>query len=406
MPGQRNSLKIGSPKPNWLAVAISVILFVCLGMVTIGLVYLRSPYLVETIPAGEGVFSTHPVWTFETADTIVARPVVQGSRVFIQTSQNLYALEATTGELAWSAESLGDPNDSKLFAYDDFVLASERRAPIATFTAGAGELLWRHSPQGDFQPTDPSAVTATLEYAPPNYTPVQSVTFARDIAYVTRFNWKLTAYDLERGQIIWEASLPGRTFATVVTDGDTLYVDTGRILKAYDATTGTVLWEQDVGEVIGKLVLDGSNLYMSCALLDNNCILSMDVETQALLWEVDYDTLGVPEIFHLSFNEGGLYGAGDSLVAIDAKNGNILWQSDLIGPLGPPTILDDKVYVKAEDSTLYAFDIKNGRLEGRLSMKSSLPLRQPRDSEEYGPVVVDDLLIVPLGGNRVYAYRT
>jgi outer membrane protein assembly factor BamB len=184
-----------------------------------------------------------------------------------------------------------------------------------------------------------------------------------------------------------------------------VYVDTRRILKAYDATTGTLLWEQDVGEVIGKLALDGSNLYMSCALLDNNCIFSMDLETQTLLWEVDYDTLGVPEIFHLSFDDEVLYGAGDSLVAINAENGDILWQSELVGSLGPPVILDDRVYVKGEGPALYAFDIENGSLEGRLTVEYSLPNRQPRDSEEIGPVVVDDLLIVPLGSNHVYAYR-
>jgi len=132
----------------------------------------------------------------------------------------------------------------------------------------------------------------------------------------------------------WSVSIGnGNSFRTrlvsepMVADGRVYTIDTLARVRAFSADSGAQIWERQ---------LRGENS-----------------PTEALFGG------GV------SFDGGRVYatnGAGD-VAAIDATNGNVLWQVKPGGPLrGAPTIAADTVYVLSQDSQLYALNAQNGEV--------------------------------------------
>ena len=130
----------------------------------------------------------------------------------------------------------------------------------------------------------------------------------------------------------WSVSIgDGNSFRTrlvsepMVADGRVYTIDTLARVRAFSADSGAQVWERQVrGENSPTEALFGGGV---------------------------------------SFDGGRVYatnGAGD-VAAIDATNGNVIWQVKPGGPLrGAPTIAADTVYVLSQDSQLYALNAANG----------------------------------------------
>ncbi|HST37720.1 MAG TPA: PQQ-binding-like beta-propeller repeat protein [Allosphingosinicella sp.] len=133
---------------------------------------------------------------------------------------------------------------------------------------------------------------------------------------------------------LWSVSIgDGNSFRTrlvsepMVADGRVYTIDTMARVRAFNADTGATLWTHELrGENVASDSLFGGGVAFSGGRV--------------------YATSGNGEI-----------------AALDATNGNVVWQVKPGGPLrGAPTIAADTVYVLSQDSQLYALDASNGTL--------------------------------------------
>jgi outer membrane protein assembly factor BamB len=137
---------------------------------------------------------------------------------------------------------------------------------------------------------------------------------------------------------VWSASIKGSSpqarlaAAPVVSGGKLFVIDSGAHVIAYDATSGSKLWQTSLpADSKGK----GNN---GRALFGG----------------------GVSALENRVFASTGV---GD-VAALDATNGNIVWKKHLGGPLrGAPTLENGHVYVMGQDNQIFALNQSDGETQ-------------------------------------------
>lgn len=131
----------------------------------------------------------------------------------------------------------------------------------------------------------------------------------------------------------WTASVAGTTktrrlaAAPVVGDGRLFVVDTAAVIHAFDAATGSRLWQHQI-RVSGDL--EDATFGGGAAFADGRV----------------YATNGVGDV-----------------VALDAQNGGELWRVKPAGPLrGAPTVAFNEVFVMTQDNQVFALDTEDGEV--------------------------------------------
>src|SRR3972149_2346891 len=114
---------------------------------------------------------------------------------------------------------------------------SERQISLPV-SAETGKLIWR---------------SLKPEYS---HAHIESIASNQETLFVARWDWNLTAYKLGTGEIIWEKSITGRDYPYIVSDGNSVYLGKGQLVKAFEARSGLLQWEIDFGGYSGALVLD------------------------------------------------------------------------------------------------------------------------------------------------------
>jgi outer membrane protein assembly factor BamB len=342
-------------------------------------------------PVAVGEFPSKPVWIFEAGGPVVASPVVKEGTVFIKTRHLLYALKATTGEELWRADSeSGAGIGIAPVVAGEAVIVPEEYSGLAAFSTANGELLWRVPPLDDSRT---NSVTGSI----------QSMASNTDRLYVARFDWSLVAYDLKNGEIVWQLHTPSRSFPSLAADENRIFRAAGSELNQYDAKTGEILSHTDSEVFLPQIVLEDKTLYISDT--QNNIVHAVDTSSAGsnVLWSAelprDLDTF---ELNCLAIQGNVIYVAADRLFALSKEDGHSLWTTAETGRLECPVFIGDQIYVRNTGNDLYAFDQGTGFETGRLSVRENTVMKhKPMRS----PAVAGDLLIVPFGDNRIFAYQ-
>jgi outer membrane protein assembly factor BamB len=113
--------------------------------------------------------------------------------------------------------------------------------------------------------------------------------------------------------------------APVVGDGRVFTIDTQSTVRAFDAQTGAQAWATQFGvEKVNRASLFGGGV---------------------------------------AFDGGRIYATNGLgyVVALDARNGGIIWQVHPGGPLrGSPTVTGDTLYVMSQDNQIYSLKTSDG----------------------------------------------
>jgi outer membrane protein assembly factor BamB len=347
---------------------------------------------VQSNPVATGEFPTEPVWVFDAAAAVVASPVVRDDMVLIKTRESLYALDGTTGEELWEADSKGEEGLAiSPLVSGEYVVVPEEYSGLAAFSSHTGELLWRVLPPwGEKTRAMPSTIESTA--------------LSGGLAYVARFDWPLIAYDLTNGQSIWQApALSGRDFPFIQADTEQIYLAAGDELRTYSSKTGELLSAAEFGGYLGPILLEDRMLYVADEQENTISALDMGRDNGNTLWAAqlpgDLDTF---ELRCLAVQDDVLYVAADRLFALSRGDGRLLWSTEETGRLECPVFLNDRVYVRNTGRTLYVFNPETGGETGRLSIKENTVMKH---GPFRSPAVVRDLLLVPFGDGRIFAYR-
>lgn len=344
-------------------------------------------------PISYGEFPPHYSWVFETRDTVVSSLVSQDGVVFVRTQHSIYALSASNGEKIWEADT--ESELSLIIAPQikgEYVIVPEKKSGIAAFSYSTGDLIWR------VPPMDISKTHLTS-------TSIESMALNNDTVYVARFGSPLAAYDIKSGSLLWEKKITGRTFPYIVSNDRNLYLGLGldAILMQIDAKTGNIISRKKIGGYLGPMTLSNDNLFVSD--VENNIVYAVNGKTveNEILWSQDLPADISPyKINNLVVYDNCLYISADRLLKLSIDNGQLIWATQKTKALESPVILKDTIFVRNIQNDLYAFDLQSGLETGKLFVIANTVMNH---APFRSPIIEGDLVIIPFGDNRIFAYH-
>lgn len=246
------------------------------------------------------------------------------------------------GSVKWTAEIGDDVYGTPALGDNGLVYAGSDDDRLYAFDQATGAKVWDH--------------WAGRNVGTPVVGPDGTV-------YAISANAVLWACDGDTGAVRWRVEGPGRTPA-LDTDGRLHTADwSGTLASAFDARTGTKLWQTSVimgmstAAVLGN---DGMCYYGA----SGGRLYALDAATGEVLWWT-----GLPGNVQSNpaiGRDGRVYiGCGNSLCAVDGASGEILWESSVGGATGasPAIASDGTVYLGSADWRVYAFDGVTGETQ-------------------------------------------
>lgn len=185
----------------------------------------------------------------------------------------------------------------------------------------------------------------------------------------------LTAFHQKTGAQIWDLKIPlGIEASPAAINNFLFYPSSQGNLYSIDAETGKVLWTFDTKfENLGEPILVDGSLYFLSA---TNVLFSIDASDGSQKWvyaRQDSSNFSIRGGARPVFYKGMIFaGFSDgSVVALDAKNGAIKWESQLnrnkkFRDIDANLVIDqDQLLVAGYDDHLYSLDPSSGVLKWR-----------------------------------------
>jgi outer membrane protein assembly factor BamB len=330
---------------------------------------------IEVTPGRQ--YRLNPYFVYSAGAPIDSSPSVADQLAFAgDGSGTLSAVHITTGGLAWAASPGGAITSSP--AVDSaagLVVVGSSDNTVSAYAEKTGKPAWTATTAG--------AVTSSpLIYG--------------GRVYVGAQDHKVYAINETTGSITWTASVPGAVLGSPAFDpgASTLVVadDSGKVTALrVAATSASVRWQADVGSAVrNSPVIARQQVLVGSA---DGVVHALSESAGAPNWST---SVGTSITGSMAFQAGHLYvGAADkSLTALQTGDGSIMWSEPLAGPVvgvsatggmlftessngtvtglriggeivwlaktgagltGTPTIMDNSVFVGAEDHGLYAY---------------------------------------------------
>jgi outer membrane protein assembly factor BamB len=179
-------------------------------------------------------------------------------RIFIANdSGTLYALNARTGKLAWSASQATEFFYAAPATAYDRVYIGGTDGTMYAYGAKSGKLLWAR-PLG------------TYVYS-------SAAIFDKKV-YVGTYDGKFFALDAATGDVRWQRDMPSAVHAPPVVMGGLVYASTcsscgsaaARFVKmgtdsttAFNARTGRTVWRNNAGKYASPIIADQDRVYLT-----------------------------------------------------------------------------------------------------------------------------------------------
>lgn len=208
----------------------------------------------------------------------------------------------------------------------------------------------------DSAPTSVPKLLWSSEYDPNgNFIPSSPVLF-NGIAYVA--NGNLYAFNCSNGEIIWKLNDQGYNSPAI--ENGVLYTYKG----AFNASTGSELWLNREDGMYFAIVANG--YYYTCIKNQNAndgatySLIALNASSGTEIWAAQgYYLVNPPAV-----SAGVIYfGSGQSVVALDAKTGQKVWDTNITSSIELSTpIADNHVYASAINGVLYCFNALTGTM--------------------------------------------
>lgn len=317
-------------------------------------------------------------WSFDTGDEVQLSPAVVDGTVFVSNKSNqIYAIDATTGSKRWSFEA-SSGNFSSPAVADGTVFVGCGNDHLYAIDATTGSVQWSYEMNSVFA-TSPVVADGTV--------------------FIKCNDPYIDAVDATTGTQKWCSkighevnSAPALVDGVVFVKGDQLY--------ALDATTGNQQWsfETDIG-VSPPAVANGTVFIVThdthfVLWEKNNRVEAVDATTGYQKWSSEVDGVGFPS----PAVAGGTVFVGSEdnhLYALDASNGSQQWSFETGGEVQTsPAVAGETVFIGSIDNHLYALDASNG--SQRWSFETD-------DEVIASPAVADETVFVGSTDGHLYA---
>ena len=328
------------------------------------------------------------LWSFKTDYSVWDSPAVADGVVYVG-SHDLYALDASTGELLWRYEAGYHRGEivvgSSPVVSGGIVYVGDVRGTVAELDASTGELLRRY---GIFDSVHSTPVV------------VDGVIYVgSDDRHVYAFkasNDKPRWLEVIQPELLWSYETGDDVRSSPVVANGAVYVGSndGNIY-ALLPSTGELLWRYETGDSVhsSPTVVDGV-VYVGSY---DRHVYALDAATGELIWR--YKT---GDSVHSSSTvvDGVVYVGSDDrhVYALDAATGELVWRHETIYSVSSsPEVVDGVVYVGSDDRHVYALDAATGELIWRYKTGGDVV---------SSPEVVNGVVYIGSVDGHVYALRS
>jgi outer membrane protein assembly factor BamB len=294
------------------------------------------------------------------------------SVVYGATSAGAFALRATDGRQLWSTPLSGGAS-SPTRVVDGVVYVAQatneespqqRIATIYALDANKGMIRWKH-------PTPSQNLNRLIVENGGVYA-------VSDIS--TPSQLELYAINADNGALRWQyAPIYGADTLTAA-DGE-IYLGALSGIEALNAATGKILWRNSLGPADGQppIVASGKVYFTAISITSGTDVaLALDAREGTLLWQTALDSNAQT----LTIAGDIVYVGGSSAYALSAGDGHVLWRYGSRAQFYQPVVSNGVVFIGSSDQNqefgitlnpfdhqnfLNALDARTGQLDWRTS---------------------------------------
>ena len=338
------------------------------------------------------------------------KDVIQGGGYF---SKDIYSFNNKTGLFNWGLE-LGDNGVSASVCAEDFLIITTESCTLYAIDARTGELAWSKwlGPELNSTPT----VANGKVYA---VYPAQL-----DAVMSENKPYAVICFDLKTGAILWQNWIDSEPLGSPVANGKSLYITTtlGN-LHQFDNTTGAVQRPLKNGRFTSPPTVSGSIVYLSRRSAEKpdqeriEAFLATTLAPAGLFpvmtinAEDDISSLSPSELMNYCSGRplvflGKLYAiSGKSLVCFDAKQFTKLWTIDLSIRTGMmedefaamPAAVNKKIVVSTLSGKVLVVDPLKGAIETTYDLETAV---------KFQPVINDGWIYAGSKEGKLISYNT
>jgi len=206
----------------------------------------------------------------------------------------------------------------------------------------------------------------------------------------------LSAIDLDTGEVLWKAPLPGA--GGVIVGGETAYANPA---SAFDLETGEVLWRAETGPASGGPALSASGdvLFAGVGVGEGEpgSVAAFDARSGEERWRAGLGDDSVKPSDRLWVSGDVVISPLQSghVVALDADSGEELWRYEPQAPrLGNITVEGGRVWFALQNGEILALDAESGETVAR---SNDYSLNLYGTSLDQRPAFVDGTLVLGVG---------
>lgn len=279
------------------------------------------------------------LWTSSAGDWSESSPTVSDGKVFIGSEENVYCLDAMTGEELWNFPT-SQPVISSPAVSNGKVYVGSMNHYVYCLDANTGTCLWQYWTNGGIFQSSPAVYQGKV--------------------YIGSHDNKVYCLDAEKGTKLWDYPTTYFVSSSPAVVDDKVYIGSmDGILYCLDANTGAEIWTNVIGYTIwtsSPSVSEG-RVYVGALDFELHCLNSLNGEP---LWNFptgDFIT-GTAALA-----DGKIYiGSWDGTIyCLNAVTGMLLWEYLTDGPVSSsPVVADGKLYAGSAGSTMYCLDADSG----------------------------------------------
>ncbi|HEX2319290.1 MAG TPA: PQQ-binding-like beta-propeller repeat protein [Streptosporangiaceae bacterium] len=291
--------------------------------------------LSEEVTPGKP-YRMRPYFVYTAAAPVDSSPAVASQLAFAgNTAGTLSAVHILTGALAWSA-SVGGAVDSSpaVDTAAGLVVAGSSNDKVSAFNEHTGKPAWTVKTGGRVR---------------------SSPLIFHNVVYVGADDHKLYAIAEKSGKILWTATVAGAI------DGSPALDQAASVLVVGDASGGVTAfhiggaspsrrWHASAGGAVeGSLVIAQGRVFVGAA---NGTVSSFTAATGQHNWS---KSLGHTSITGaMAYQKSHLYigASDDSLTALHTGNGSTMWAEPLAGPVTGVSVTDGMLFAESSNGTV------------------------------------------------------
>jgi outer membrane protein assembly factor BamB len=298
-----------------------------------GLIYVGSDdHNLYALDASNGQIR----WTFQTGGMINSSPAVSGGLVYVGSADNiLYALDASTGQIRWTFQTGGIIKSSPAVS-GGLVYVGSADNNLYALDAANGQIHWTFQTGGAIN---------------------SSPAVANGLVYIGSADNSFYALDASTGQRRWTFQTGGAINSSPAVANDLVYIgSTDKCLYALDASNGQMRWTFQTGGTLNSSPAVANGLVYIGSADENLYALNASNGKKRGIFLIGSAITSSPMLANGLIYIGS---SDDILYVLNASNGQKRWTFQAGGFIdSSPMVANGVIYVGSADDNLYAFHVR------------------------------------------------